>query len=118
MAIKIKEMNAGNKVAWTVQDKTITFGEEGNQVSIDLAAQEKDIPVTVTISSNEEGKLVDGLSLRYVANILIPPRRFMRKPTVITNADGTTMTSILSTPLPIDLNRITLQLWAVSGGNN
>jgi hypothetical protein len=81
------------------------------KVAVDLAAEEADSQVVITISRHD-GVAVRGSAVggEYVADIVIPPRRY--KTVEGTGTDGNPTTS--SEAIPLDLDAVTLRLWPIA----
>jgi hypothetical protein len=99
--MQVVEKNIGEKVEYTVDDNRLFLRGE---LILDLAKYERDFPVHIDICENEFGMLTMGISRKYVAQIDIPAREY----DYIT--DG-------ADPVPFDMKRVTLTLWAIEGGN-
>ena len=68
--MKVEYKNGGAYADYSVTGTVISF--RGGELSIDLALHKQDHPVRVTVSEDENGRLVIGPSRRYVAEIGIP----------------------------------------------
>ncbi len=111
MSLEVININEGDKIQWDIQENTITLGD----LTIDLSAREKDIPITIDISRDSEGNLIEGIGDFYIANIIIPPRRYGKTVQIITDAEGNEINQTIPKALPFDINRVKLQLWAMGG---
>ena len=80
-------------------------------VEIDCEAEESDASVSIPIMRTLEGQIVRGplapAAGAYVAEILIPPRRYERVEEL--NDENEIVT--VSRPLPLECERIVLRLW-------
>lgn len=102
----ILSKNKGKKIAYTENDTTVTLGN--NEMSLDLANYEDDEPVHLTICFTKRGTLTlgnDGFT--YVAEIDIPARRYQEIPDPEDEEGSQTV------PIPLDMNTVTLTLWAL-----
>ena len=112
--MKINSMNEGNKILYTVTGTTITIGID-QPVTIDLATREKDFSVTIDISRDDSGNLVEGLAKYYDANIIIPGRQYKNVKVPSNEINGTPIEVTQRQPVPLNMNRVILQLWALPG---
>ncbi len=90
----VKEINAGQKIAYEVAGNKITFGDD--ELMLNLSKYERDQEVILNICNDDDGILIAGLSKYFVANIVIPARSYI---------DGT--------PVPFDMTRVELGLWSL-----
>lgn len=98
----IIEKNAGEKIAYEVKSKKITFDDD---LTINLAKREQDWDVHIDVCFDADGELVIGAAAgrAYVAEIDIPARTY----TEPTGEDEQAQ------PVPLDLDKVTLSLWSV-----
>lgn len=101
----IVEKNEGPKIEYTINGTRINFRDE---LALDLSKYERDYNVHLDICENRDGILVMGISDYYVVQIDVPERQYDEQ--VI---DGETV----RTPVPFSMDRVTLTLWAIDGGN-
>lgn len=103
----IVEKNEGEKIPYSVRTTKVTFDDD---LTINLAKREKDFPEHIDICGDSEGNLVIGAAVgrRYVAEIDIPARRYETQEVEI---EGETQEQLV--PLPLDMNTVTLSLWAI-----
>ena len=75
----VKEINAGPKIAYEVDGTRVCFDDD---LSINLAKREEDCAVHIDICYDSDGALVVGheVAREYVAQIDIPPRRYVVTP--------------------------------------
>lgn len=103
--MNVIEKNAGPKIEYKVEGTKITFRDE---MTLDLSKYERDYPVHLDICESRDRILVMGLSDYYVAQLDIPERLYneeiIREETV-------------RIPVPFSIDRVTLTLWAIEGGN-
>ncbi len=102
----IVEKNDGPKIEYTANGTRINFRDE---LALDLSKYERDYPVHLDICENRDGMLVMNISDYYVAQIDIPERLYDEQ--IIDE-------ETVRTPVPFSMDRVTLTLWAIEGGNN
>lgn len=92
----IIEKNEGTKIPYEVSGKRITFDDD---LSLNLAKQEKDWPVHIDICVDGDGNLCNGTGagLYYVAQIDIPAAAYNDE----------------QIRQPLDMDTVTLTLWSV-----
>ena len=76
MAMKVVEVNVGEKIPYTVSKTKVTFDDE---LMLNLAKLERDFDVSVDICIDKFGMLVTGLGVKYAAQIEIPARQYVDK---------------------------------------
>lgn len=98
----IIEKNKGTKIPYEVSGKRITFDDD---LSMNLAKQEKDWPVHIDICVDGDGNLCNGTGagLYYVAQIDIPAAVYAEPET-----EGESQTR-----QPLDMDTVTLTLWSI-----
>ena len=98
----IIEKNVGPKIPYEVTGTKICFDDD---LTINLAKRLEDWPVHIDVCSDQDGNLVLGAAAghAYVAEIDIPAREYE------TTGEGDEQTS---EPLPLDMDKVTLTLWA------
>lgn len=101
----VVEMNQGKKIEYTLDGTILRLGDI---FEVDLAERQEDLEVKIDVTGD------DG---RYIANIIIPPRRYsmVERQEVI---NGETVTVQVPEPEPLDLDTVTLQLWALPEETN
>lgn len=105
----IIEKNEGPKIDYEIQNtstkKKITFDDD---LTINLAKREEDWPVHIDVCFDADRNLVIGTAAgrAYVAEIDIPAREY-------TETEGGEGEEPERVPVPLDLNKCTLSLWAV-----
>jgi hypothetical protein len=106
----IVEKNEGPKIDYEIQNtatkKKITFDDD---LTINLIKREQDWAVHIDVCYDEDDNLVLGTAAgrRYVAELDIPPRRYEEIP------DPEDPEQTIKNPLPLDLDLVTLSLWAL-----
>jgi hypothetical protein len=106
----IVEKNEGPKIDYEVKNtatkKTICFDDD---LTINLVKREQDWAVHIDVCFDHDGELVIGTAAgrAYVAEIDIPARRYEEE------ADPEDPEQTILVPLPLDLDLVTLSLWAV-----
>lgn len=109
--MNIVEKNAGKKISHRVSGTKLNLNDE---LILDLAKYERDFDVNIDICQNEFNMLVMGLGRRYIAQIDIPARQY--KEVVSEGAENEGETIKLE-PVPFSIDRVTLTLWSIEGGN-
>ena len=108
----IVEKNVGPKIDYEIQDtatkKKITFDDD---LTINLVKREEDWPVHIDVCYDRDGNLVIGTAAgrAYVAEIDIPAREYIYPDPPADPEEETDP----PTPVPLDLDKVTLSLWAV-----
>lgn len=94
--------NKGEKIPYEVSGKRITFDDD---LSLNLAKQEKDWPVHIDVCVDRDGNLCNGTGagLYYVAQIDIPAAQY----TVPESEEDPPQR------LPLDMDTVTLTLWSI-----
>lgn len=97
----IIDKNEGAKISYEVSGKRITFDDD---LSLNLAKQEKDWPVHIDICVDADRNLCNGTGagLYYVAQIDIPA--------AVYSSSGN---ESISEKLPLDMDTVTLTLWSL-----
>ena len=108
--MKIIEKNEGPKIPYEVSGKKITFDDD---LSINLAKRQEDWDVHVDVCYDEDGALVIGAAAgrRFVAELDIPKREYIYPEH--NESDDPMAESDPPTPVPLDMDEVTLSLWAV-----
>ncbi len=114
------EKNEGAKVAYTQSGTVVSFAD--GRLALDCALYQKDWNVHLDVCENTDGNLVIGTESgrKYVAQLDIPAREYLYPETT----DTETTTDLDSegaeykpteppTPLPLDMEKVTLSLWAI-----
>ena len=105
------EKNEGPKIDYEIQNtatkKKITFDDD---LTINLIKREEDWPVHIDVCFDADGCLVIGTAAgrAYVAEIDIPAREYIYPEP---GEEGEEQEP--PTPVPLDLDKVTLSLWAV-----
>ncbi len=99
----IVEKNEGEKIPYEVSGKKICFDDD---LTLNLAKRQEDHDVHIDICYNADRELVIGAAVgrAYVAEIDIPAREYA----VEGEGDDQTVT-----PVPLDMDTVTLSLWAI-----
>ena len=97
------EKNAGTKIPYEVTGKKITFDDD---LTINLSKRQKDDPEHIDVCYDRDGDLCIGAAAgrQYVAEIDIPAREYA------VSGEGEDQAV---TPLPLDMDKVTLTLWAI-----
>ena len=107
----IVEKNEGPKIDYEITDtakkKNICFDDD---LTINLAKREEDWAVHIDICFDRDGNLVIGTAAgrAYVAEIDIPAREYIYPEPAEEGEEQDP-----PTPVPLDLDKVTLSLWAV-----
>lgn len=98
------EKNEGKKIPYETDGCEITFDDD---LSLKLNKRQKDEPVHIDVCHDRNGDLVIGAAAgrAYVAEIDIPAREY-----IIPDGDEGETTQAL----PLDMDKVTLTLWAVA----
>lgn len=99
----IIEKNEGEKIPYSVNVTKVTFNDD---LTLNLASREQDWPVHIDICFDEDRTLVIGAAAgrAYVAELDIPARQYVEE-----EVDEETQ----RTPVPIDMDTVTLSLWSI-----
>lgn len=97
----IVEKNSGEKIDYNVSGKKICFDDD---LTINLAKRQEDWDVHIDICYDDDNALVIGAAAgrSYVAELDIPKREYEEL-----NPSGA------PTALPLDMDKVTLTLWAI-----
>jgi len=111
-SIIVVEKNEGEKIAFEVNGNRITFGAD--ELTINLATRERDDAAHIDVCRDRFGNLVmgviPGLAEDYTAQIDIPPRAYDY---VADGVDDEGNPREVPMPLPFDITKCTLTLWAL-----
>lgn len=105
--MNVIEKNEGVKIPYEVVGTKICFDDD---LTINLAKREEDDPVHIDVCHDNDGTLVIGAAAgrMYVAEIDIPARAYTEMPIENEEHEETARE-----PLPLDMNKVTLTLWAI-----
>lgn len=108
----VVEKNQGAKIPYQVEGTRITFADD---LSINLAKREEDWPVHIDICAGATGELVIGAAAgrTYVAEVDIPARTYVDIDGPDVLSDGEETNQPQSEAVPLDMDEVTLTLWAV-----
>lgn len=110
-SIIVVEKNVGKKIPYSVSTSKITFDDE---LMLNLEKYERDFINHIDICMDKFGNLVTGVipgvAERYVAQIDIPARTY-EEPYRLSGDDDDNTDVI---PIPFDIKKCTLTLWALS----
>lgn len=70
----VLEKNQGKKIAYEVTGNKITFGDD--EITLNLEKYERDEEVCINVCTDDDHILIAGLSKYFVANVIIPARRY------------------------------------------
>lgn len=102
----------GAYVDYALEGTRLAF--RGGELALDLAELQRDFAVSVTVSSDRDGRLTTGASWRYVAEINIPARRSVMEKTGVADDIGFPVLRKVSQPL--DTGDVVLTLWGGKEG--
>lgn len=108
----VVEKNQGTKIPYEVDETRITFADD---LSINLSKREEDWPVHIDVCFGATGELVIGAAAgrAYVAEIDIPARQYVDTEAPATLGEGEETTQPQREAVPLDMETVTLTLWAV-----
>jgi len=111
-SIIVVEQNEGAKIAWSVSGNKITFGDD--ELTVNLEKHEREDANHIDVCRDKYGNLVTGvipgLAESYAAQVDIPPRAYAY---VADEEDESGEPQEIPAPLPFDISRCTLTLWAL-----
>lgn len=114
MAMKVIEVNVGEKIPYTTSGTKITFDDE---LMLNLAKLERDFDVNVDICIDKYGMIVTGLGVKYAAQIEILARQYTEKeidnPDYDPDDENSQQTIMVPEPVPFSMNNVTLKLYAI-----
>ena len=116
--MNVIEKNEGKKIPYAVRGSKITFDDE---VMYNLEKYEREDPNHIDLCRDKYGNLVSGVipgvAEVYVAQIDIPAREFIETPPEV--VEGEEQSGGMNSagggsrePVPFDMNKCTLTLWA------
>jgi hypothetical protein len=100
--------NNNDYVNYTLIGPLLSFRE--GELALDLSQSQRDYPVHIDISEDASGCLVIGPSRRYIAEIDLPSREYTIEKG---EADNFGFPKLSKTALPLDMDKVSLTLWAV-----
>lgn len=110
--IIVVEKNEGGKIPYEVSGTKIIFGED--ELMVNLKTRQRDYETTLDICKDKENGLTVGVntsSTEYVAQVTIPAREYEIIDTGKQDEDGNPVME--KNPLPFDMKKCTLTLWAL-----
>ena len=110
--MKIKQMNSGNYIPYTVTGTTVVIGSNP-EITVDMAVKQSDSWETVDISHDAQGNLIEGVGVKYVANVQIPPKRYQLVDSTETRPDLTTYVTKKKQAIPLNPAECILRLWSI-----
>ena len=114
MAMKVIEVNVGEKIPYTVNKTKITFDDE---LMLNLAKLERDFDVCIDICIDKFGMIVTGLGVKYAAQIEIPARQYIEKeqenPDYDAEDENSKKTITVPEPVPFSMDNVTLKLYSI-----
>ena len=115
MAMKVIEVNVGEKIPYTVSKTKLTFDDE---LMLNLTKLERDFDVSVDICIDKFGMIVTGLGVKYAAQIEIQARQYIE--TEVGNSEydaedeNSQPTMMVPEPVPFSMDNVTLKLYAIN----
>ena len=105
----IVNKNEGTKIPYEQMGNKICFDDD---LTINLAKREEDDAVHIDVCFDADDTLVVGAAAgrRYVAEIDIPAREYVE---VEEEAEGEEHSKTRRDPVPFDMDKVTLTLWAI-----
>lgn len=98
----VKEMNEGTKIPYEVDGTRVCLNDD---LTINLAARQKDWPVHIDVCNDADGNFVigTGSGVYYVAQFDIPAQEYAEPVDEETPPE----------PLPLDMDKVTMSLWSL-----
>lgn len=109
--IKVVEKTPGQHIEYATTTKKITFGDD--ELSINLAAKERDYEVSMDICIDADGGIVigtGGRAQKYAAQVIIPARRY---DVIEDGEDENGEHREVPVPIEFDMSLCTLILWGL-----
>ena len=105
--MNIVEKNEGRKIEYEVNGAKVCFDDD---LTINLAKRQEDYDVHIDICFDKDKNLVIGTAAgrAYVAEIDIPAREYIEHEPAAEAEEAEP-----PTPVPLDMNNVTLSLWAI-----
>lgn len=112
MSIKVIEINQGTKIHYEVTGTKICFDDD---LTINLAKRQEDWDVHIDVCSDDEGALVIGAKSGsyYVAQLDIPAKEYEETEAASEDIVEDQQSKIIRTAKPLDMDTVTLTLWAL-----
>jgi hypothetical protein len=104
----IREKNRGSYISYKLSGTELTF--RNKELVLDLTEFQHDYPAHVDISEDDKGRLVTGPAHRYMAELDIPARVYNVS---AGEKDDLGFPLLYKTAEPLDMDEVTLTLWAV-----
>ena len=104
--MRITELQPGPHTLYSLAGTILSIGED---VSIDLFAEQGDTQHIIDICADKNGALARGLGEAYAVNVLIPPAKYIDVPTGENDEDGRPM--YIPEKQPLDTEGVELLLW-------
>jgi len=104
----ISHVSDGPKANYVLNGTVLTVGE----VSINLQDKQRTTERVIDIClDNQLETMREGLSAWYVANVIIPPKKYTLEPSGEKDEEGNDQ--MIEVELPVDLSQVELRLWAL-----
>lgn len=104
----ITNANSGKKASYSLSRNILTVGD----VSINLQAKQRTTERVIDIClDNQLETMREGLGAWYVANVIIPPKKYSFEPTGEKDENGDDQ--MIEVELPVNTSEIELRLWGL-----
>ena len=108
--VKVVDKNEGPKIPWEQDGTRLYFGDE--EAVVNAKKAQRDWPVEIDIMMDNNGNLVTGGGVFYVAQVALPPIEYVNVPAP---EDSATEGETVREPVPIDMADVTVTLWSLTG---
>lgn len=117
-SVQVVEINEGKKIEWKQNGYQLSFRDEDLAIRCDT--RQRDYPIQIDISLDDNGNLITGVGNYYVAQILIPAIKYEyvevedddeERESKQNTMNGDDKTERVA--LPLDMSDVVLTLWAV-----
>lgn len=107
--MQIQAMTQGDHAPVALEGDTLTIGD----FAIDIPGRQGDVGKSISLSLSESGSIVEGAGAGwYVANVMLPPARFVEVETGENDPEtGEPVTTLERAP--VDYHLIRINLWAL-----
>lgn len=109
--MKVQEINEGTKAEYSLNGTVLAVAVGSQSINIDLAAAQSDTQQVVDICLDGDLNLQAKVEKWYVANIIIPPQKTHLVDSGQVDEENNPV--LVPETLPIDLDEVSLILWAL-----
>lgn len=114
--MNVIEKNEGPKLAYTAAGNVLTLGD--GEIALRLDKFERDTDVTIYVVRDDGGILATSIGDStegkcYAAEIFVPARQYIEIEGPAVDEQGEEVRETTREPLPFDMDRVTLTLWAL-----